>query len=133
MTQGKFWGINRNRRSFLAAAFCASLLLAAPLAWAWQLKRIADTAIADPRSNPPANLRDSRRATICARASGHAPTSEQPQVLLVNNQSSLPALLIAQPGDLLLLYRQSGLMLLYDPLTNRILNQTSIPSGLAGD
>lgn len=133
MTQGEFWRIARDRRARLAAVLCALLLLAAPLVWAWQLKQLAATAIADPRSNPPATGRDSRRAAICALASGYAPPSEQPRVLLVNNPTSLSALMIAQTGDLVLIYRQSGLMLLYDPLTDRILNRAAIPAGAGWD
>lgn len=133
MTRGKSWGIDRNRRSRLAAGLCALLLLAAPLVWAWQLKQLAAATIADPRNNPPATGRDSRRAASCALASGYAPPSEQPRVLLVNNPASLSALMIAQTGDLVLLYRQSGLMLLYDPLTDRILNRAAIPAGLESD
>jgi hypothetical protein len=123
-------GNDQNRRSWLTASLCALLLLAVPLAWAWQLKQLAARALADPRSNPPAQGREIRRANICARASGYAPANEQPQVLLVNNPSSLATLLIAQPGDLVLVYRHNGLMLLYDPLTDRILNRAAWPSPL---
>jgi hypothetical protein len=133
MERGEFWIIDRNRRSWLAATLCALLLIAVPMAWAWQLKHLSETALADSRSNPPAEGRDARRATICALASGYAPISEQPQVLLVNNPTSLPSLLIAQPGDLLLVYRQSGLMLLYDPLTDRILNRATLIPELSGN
>lgn len=126
----KSGGIERNCRNWLAATLCALLLIAVPLAWSWEMDRLLRQSLAAPANNPPAGGRAARRAISCALESGYAPISEQPQVRLVNNPASLESLQIARRGDLLLIYRKGGLMLLYDPLTDRILNRAGLPPGL---
>lgn len=119
------------RRSQVAATLGALLMIVAPLSWAWQLERLSAANIAASGDNPPVEGRAARRAIKIALGSGYAPSNELPEVRLVNNPANLASLQIAQQGDLILVYRQKGLLLLYDPLTGRILNRASFRSGLS--
>lgn len=106
----------------LAAAVCAVLLSVAPLAYAHALARQSALALDSASPNPVQSGRAAQKIIQAAAAFSYIPQDEVPTVLLVTDPRPLAALLLAEPGDMVLVYRQSDLLVLFDPHTENVIN-----------
>lgn len=108
--------------SRVSAAMCAVLLSAAPLAYAHFLARQTAAEARSGAQNPVLGGRAAQQISAAAATFSYIPKEEIPTVQVVTDPSPFSALILAEPGDRVLIYRQANLAVLFDPQTVNVIN-----------
>jgi len=115
-------GMNNPHLCRMLAASCALLLSAAPLAYAHFLARQAAAELNSATPNPLQSGRAAQKIIHAAATFSYIPKDEIPTVQLVTDPSSFSSLILTEPGDRVLVYRQANLAVLFDPRTVNVIN-----------
>lgn len=106
----------------IVAVICALLLAAAPLAYAHFLARQEAAELNSAIPNPVQSGRAAQKIIQAAATFSYIPQDEIPTVQLVTDPSSFSSLILTEPGDRVLVYRQANLAVLFDPQTVNVIN-----------
>lgn len=110
----------------LSVVVCVALLSIVPLFYVYFLDRRSINALKTSTINPTVTGKDATR--IIAKVSGaeKIPKNETPTVVLVTDTSLLLPFGQVMPRDYILLYHQSNLAVVFDEITNRIINAVPV-------
>lgn len=103
------------------------VLAIVPIFYAYYLERNASIALqASAVANPTVTGDNASRIIAKVARAEKIPKDEMPTVVLVTDTTLLKPFGQVRPGDYILLYHQSDLAVVFDEVTNRIINAVSV-------
>ena len=115
------------QRSKIIIILSVVILTIVPIFYAYYLERSATIALqASAVANPTIVGNDAARIIAKVAHAEKIPKDETPTVVLITDTSLLSPFGQVRPGDYILLYHQSDLAVVFDEITNRIINAVPV-------
>ncbi len=114
--------ISSKRKAIALVVVALTVLISAALSYSYFLARQAEASLKSDVPNPAISGASAQKIVDMVSDFKEVPKNETPTVVLVTDISLLTPFGPARPGDAILLYHQSNLAVLFDPISRRIIN-----------
>ena len=118
--------MRENMKIILIAVICAIVLIIAPIFYTYFIDYRAIKSFETSAKNPTITGKEASSIIAKVGTAEKIPKDEIPTVVRITDVSLLSAFGQIRKGDYILLYHQSGLAVVFDEITNRIISAVPV-------